>query len=109
MFYVVTLLLSPLILLLGDYEYSRAEILFGLGIYAVFLPFLFLNHRWAIIVLCLLYLFDKIAMIIQNPIAAISSILFGALVVSWSYKTFKVATELKRINSGEAVNPDVFD
>lgn len=75
------------------------ESLIGIIIYWVFLPFVYLNHRWAIVLLCLLYISDKIYFLAMQVGAPISQILFGLVATALSYNAFITAMHLKKIES----------
>ena len=57
--------------------------------------FIFLNHRWAMIVFCFLYLIDKFIFIIERTGSPASQIIFGVLATVLTYSAFMVAMGLK--------------
>ena len=59
--------------------------------------FIYLNHRWAILLFGLLYVGDKIILIMAGYFA-IPQIIFGMIAVLVSYQSFKVASGLKNVN-----------
>ena len=59
--------------------------------------FIWLNHRWAMIVFCFLYLISKIVFIFSSLGSPVTHLIFGAVAVMLTYSAFKVATELREI------------
>ena len=94
-FVIATSLLS--LFLLGNIEQ-----MFGSGaIYEIafnlFLSvFIFLNHRWAMVTFCALYLFNKLIFLLSSFGSPISQIIFGAIALMLTYSAFRVATALRR-------------
>ena len=74
------------------------DILVGISVYLVLIPFIYFNHRWAIVISCSMYLLDKIIFISQQIGSPISHIIFGLLVLTISYSSFITATHLKEID-----------
>lgn len=66
----------------------------GIAINLVLAVFIYLNHRWAIVVFALLYLLDKIMMISMGA-RPVSQLIFGAVALALAYVAFRVATEIK--------------
>lgn len=83
--------------LLSD-KLQLENVLGGIVLYLFCVPFIYFNHRWAIVVVCLMYLADKIVFIIQQIGAPISHIIFGLIVLSLSYRSYITATYLKKIS-----------
>jgi len=92
----ICLLTFSLALSTGIGSFSFEDLILGAIIYMLFLPFIFFNHRWAIVIVCLLYTTDKIIYIIDGVGSPLSQLIFGALMLSLSYKSFIVATYLKK-------------
>ena len=59
--------------------------------------FIFYNHRWAMIVFCTIYIFDRVFLLFLQLSNPISEFIYAAVVVALTYGSFRVATELKRI------------
>jgi len=104
-FYCVVTILS-LAFTLGNVE-GFEDILIGILIYVILLPFIFYNHRWAIILTGVLYLTDKVIFIVAGIGSPVSHILFGIVVGILSYNAFLVASELKKLKKHGSA--DVFD
>ena len=66
--------------------------------------FIFLNHRWAMIVFCAIYLLNKFIFILSFAGSPISQVIFGAIAVLLTYSSFRVATELKRLGDKSVAN-----
>tara|TARA_X000000368_G_C22622838_1_gene533034 strand:+ start:117 stop:503 length:387 start_codon:yes stop_codon:yes gene_type:complete len=79
------------IFFIGSFDISWV----GIAIYLVLAGFIYLNHRWAIVVFALMYLADKI-LIISMGARPTTSIIFGAVALVLSYSAYRVATELKK-------------
>jgi hypothetical protein len=100
-FVIATSLLT--LFLLGNIEQ-----MFGSGtIYEIafnlFLSvFIFLNHRWAMLSFCALYLFNKLIFLFSSFGSPISQIIFGAIALMLTYSAFRVATALRK--NGAAVD-----
>ena len=62
-------------------------------LYLPLVLFIYLNHRWAILLFGLLYVADKIIFIIQGY-SPFTQIIFGVIAVLVSYQSFKVASGL---------------
>ena len=60
--------------------------------------FIFYNHRWAMIVFCASFVFDKVYIMFFQQVAPITQIIFGAIAIVLTYHSFRVATELKKNN-----------
>ena len=58
--------------------------------------FIFYNHRWAMIVFCAIFIFDKAFMAFYQVGYPVTQIIFGAVAVALTYHSFSVATELKK-------------
>ncbi len=81
----------------GNMENFRFEdIIIGLVVYLILLPFIYFNHRWAMILVCLLYGADKFFLIVQGLGTPISHLIFLMIAVSLTYKSFMVASYLKK-------------
>jgi hypothetical protein len=76
--------------------YDRVDVLVGTLFYLFFLPFIYFNHRWAIVVPCLMYLGDKILFMMDGTANPIFHILFGLVALSLSYQSYVTATHLKK-------------
>ena len=59
--------------------------------------FIYLNHRWAMIIFCSLYIIDKILYILLGQ-SIIPNLLFGIIAVTLTISSFKVASKIKKIN-----------
>lgn len=96
-FILVVSVLSLALSAYGNIEALQLEnILFRVVLYIVLLPFIYLNHRWAIIIVCLIYSADKIFFIVSGVGTPISHIILLILVLSLSYKSLVVAHSLKK-------------
>lgn len=56
--------------------------------------FIYLNHRWAVVLFAILFTADKI-IFISEGVPVIPQLIFGLLVLGISYTTFRVATGLR--------------
>lgn len=83
------------------------EIIIGVTVYLIWLPFIYFNHRWAMIAICVMYAIDKVFTMAQAPGAGVSSIIFFLLAFSLTYKSFMVATYLKDLRKSD-VEPSTF-
>lgn len=75
---------------------QNIEVFMSVGIYLLLAIFIFFNHRWAMIFFALLYIADKVILILSSVGFPISQIIFGAIAVSLAYNAFRVATALKK-------------
>lgn len=66
-------------------------------LYLPLVLFIYLNHRWAILLFGLLFVGDKIILITQGY-SPFTQIIFGVIAVLVSYQSFRVASGLKNIN-----------
>tara|TARA_Y100000294_G_scaffold160284_1_gene163743 strand:- start:893 stop:1669 length:777 start_codon:yes stop_codon:yes gene_type:complete len=66
-------------------------------LYLILAAFIFYNHRWAMIVFCTIYIFDRVFLLFLQLSNPISEFIYAAVVVALTYGSFRVATELKRI------------
>jgi hypothetical protein len=74
----------------GNMENFRFEdIIIGLVVYLILLPFIYFNHRWAMILVCLLYGADKFFLMVQGLGTPISHLIFLMIAVSLTYKSFR--------------------
>ena len=90
---------------MGDLPFE--EIVIGVIAYLFFLPFIYFNHRWAMVMPCLIYAVDKVLLIAEGLGTPVSHLLFLALAIHLTYKAFMAATYLKEIRK-TAVNPSTF-
>ena len=72
----------------------------GVTIYVVLAGFIYLNHRWAILVFAVMYSLDKILNILMGA-RPFSQLIFGAVALILSYSAYRVATEIKK----QSTNP----
>ena len=79
------------IFLIDRFEYLWVGIVF----YLVLAGFVYLNHRWAILIFAIMYSLDKILMISMGA-RPFSQLLFGAVALIVSYSAFRAATEIKK-------------
>ncbi len=76
---------------------SNAELIglmVNLGLYALLTFFVFLNHRWAMIAVCFLYLIDKVFLILAGQGFLISHVFFGFLILALTWRAVLVASAL---------------
>ncbi|PHR62885.1 MAG: hypothetical protein COA47_02175 [Robiginitomaculum sp.] len=76
---------------------TRVDVIYGFSLYAFFLIFVFFNHRWAIILVALIYTADKVLIMIGSGTSPIGSLIFLAILLGLSYRAFFVASNLKKI------------
>lgn len=88
-------------------DFPLVEVAIGTVIYLVWLPFIYFNHRWAIVIPCLIYAVDKVFLIAQGLGTPVQHIIFLVLAISLTYRAFMAATYLKEIRK-TAVNPSTF-
>lgn len=89
--------------LLGDIEQMFGSVAIYEIAFNLFLcVFIFLNHRWAMVTFCALYLFNKLIFLLSSFGSPISQILFGAIALMLTYSAFRVATALRE--NGEPVD-----
>lgn len=72
------------------------------ALYLLFVPFIYFNHRWAMVVFAILYIGDKVVFIAAGS-PPVSQIIFGTLVAVLSYQSFCVATQLKKNTKTKAI------
>ena len=65
-------------------------------LYLILAAFIFYNHRWAMIVFCVLFVLDKALMAFYQKGYPLTQIIMGAVAVAITYHSFSVATELKK-------------
>ncbi|MDB9980634.1 hypothetical protein OAD65_00035 [Planktomarina temperata] len=68
--------------------------LIGIALNLVLAGFIYLNHRWAIIVFALMYSADKILMLSMGA-RPTSLLIFWAVALIGSYSAYRVASQLK--------------
>lgn len=106
-FYIVVIILSLIRLTLGAVGQGLdiaiiISALFGLMLYALFAFFIFLNHRWAMVLACLMFLCEILVVIITQPSSLIAQLLFGFACLAFTWRAFLVATALK-----QGLEPDI--
>lgn len=69
--------------------------LITVSIYLLFAFFVYLNHRWAMIIFCLLFLADKILMLLAG--GSFSNIIFAGITLVLTIASIRVANQLKRL------------
>ena len=79
------------IIFIGSFDISWV----GIAPYLVLAGFIYLNHRWAIVVFALMYLADKI-LIVSMGARPVTQLIFGAVAQVLSNSAYRVATELKK-------------
>jgi hypothetical protein len=72
------------------------ELLYGIAVYLILSIFIYLNHRWAMIVFCLFYMGDKVLLIVSGGGSPISPIIFGFIAAALTYASYRVADQLKK-------------
>ena len=80
----------------AQFGLSNEEFLYGIIINLILSIFIYLNHRWAMIVFCLFYIGDKILLLVNGDGSPISPIIFGVIVTALSYASYRVADQLKK-------------
>lgn len=88
-----------------DFQLEDAAI--SAALYLVCLPFIYFNHRWAMVVACLIYSADQVFTLAQGVGSPVSHLLFLTFAISLTYKAFMAATYLREIRKS-AVNPSTF-
>ena len=63
-------------------------------IYSVVMVFVYLNHRWAIALLTIMYLASKVLFIIGG-LSSVPQLFFGFIATMAAYRALRVATQLK--------------
>lgn len=95
--------LSLLLFILNLTEYSLGISLFvQWALYIILAIFIYFNHRWAMVIACLIYLSDKVLFILDGLGSPVSQIIFGGIMLVLTYNSFRVATVLK----SNATNPE---
>lgn len=98
-FILVTVALS--LLFMGPIEEAVGSgAIYELAFSVVLAGFIYLNHRWAMILFCIIYVANKIIFIFLGIGTPISSIIFGAIALMLTYTSVRVASSLKREKSG---------
>ena len=69
--------------------------------YLIFLPFVFLNHRWSMILLCVFYVIDRILALIMGFSNPITMFFFSIINISLTYYAVMTATHLKKLKQGK--------
>ena len=96
-FIVAVSILSVGLAMYGNMESFRFEdVIIDVVAYLVLLPFVYFNHRWAMVLVCLLYGAGKFIMIALGLGTPISHLIFLMIAVSLTYKSFLVASYLKK-------------
>ena len=62
----------------------------------IFAIFIYLNHRWAMVAFCAIYLGDKVVFIAQGFGSPGMQIIIGAIVLTLTITSVKVASKLKK-------------
>jgi len=75
----------------------------GISINMLLAIFVFFNHRWAIVLIGVIYSIDKVIFIIDGVGNPLSHIVFFLIVSRMCYISFLVASELKRLKKEENV------
>lgn len=88
-------------------DFQLEEVAIDVVVYLIWLPFIYFNHRWAMVVSCLIYAVAKVFLIAGGLGTPMSHLLFLAIAISMTYKAFMAATYLKEIRKS-AVNPTTF-
>ena len=57
--------------------------------------FIYFNHRWAMLMFCIVFVIDKLVFIFAYQTSIIFQLIFGAVAVSLTMTAYKVATTLK--------------
>lgn len=89
----VSLLGMPMLFGLDDLP----GVLLGVLIYYVLAVFIYLNHRWAMVAFIVVYLTDKVLLVLDGVGFPAGHAFFGTLAAFVTYRSVRVATELKRI------------
>jgi len=67
-------------------------------VYLIPAVFIYHNHRWAIVLLPILYLGDTLSFFINSEwqVSPLPLIILGLIAVLFSYRSYRVATQLKK-------------
>ena len=83
--------------LLNYFNESLGRVIFGLFLYLALVPFIFFNHRWAMILFFVLYAFDLIYLIFfYSGRLGLTEMIFTAFAAVLTYNALRVATALKK-------------
>jgi hypothetical protein len=94
---LITLALLGISIIVGFLGvYPVGDALYGLIIYLPILFFVYRGHRWAIILLMILWTFEKGYQLIETP--NIMPIIWWAIIIPYFYKTLKVENKRKKAN-----------
>ena len=63
-----------------------------------FAIFIYLNHRWAMVLFCLIFTLDKILIIYEDAAPPLFQIIFGLIGIILTITSFQVASKLKLKN-----------
>ena len=77
---------------------DNIALIFAVSYNLVFAFFIFLNHRWAMILFCTIYIIDKLVFIFLFDKNPIFNLIFGIVAVMLTITAFSVASKLKKIN-----------
>jgi transposase len=96
--WVLSLVTSALSLFLIDTieEAFGSGAAYELALSVVLAIFIYFNHRWAMILFCIIYLANKAIFIFSGMGTPISQIMYAAVALLMTYTSFRVASELKR-------------
>ena len=107
-FFLFVCAISIVVASLGVVEdFQLEEVAIDVALYLVWLPFIYLNHRWAMFVPCLIYAVAKVFLLAEGLGSPVSHLLFLGIAISMTYKAFMAATYLKEIRKTD-VNPSTF-
>ena len=65
----------------------------AMSIYLIFALFIYLNHRWAMVIFCFVFVSDKIMFLLAG--ASPSQIVYAVIAIMLTIASFRVATKLK--------------
>ena len=88
-FYISGLTVSDMILVP-----EGSALIIAMAINLIFAFFIYLNHRWAMVAFCLLFVGDKIMFLLGG--ASPSQIIWAALAIMLTISSIRVASQLKK-------------
>jgi hypothetical protein len=84
--------------------YADKEALIGVVSYFIFLPFIYLNYRWALILLCVLYVSDRLIFLFEGAGSPVMHLIFSVVAIKLTYQAVLTATHLKAITRGSSLD-----
>ncbi|MBL4601716.1 MAG: hypothetical protein JKY84_03125 [Emcibacteraceae bacterium] len=91
--FIFIVILISLITVLANVPEKEAIIVVTM-FYIIILPFIYLNHRWAMIGACSFYVLERIGLIIFFPGNPVSKLLYAYIIIALTYNSIKVATKI---------------